>query len=665
MDNNEQIENYSGLPSKKDLTTEFSKMKDYAKFYRNRFEKDWKEIDAFLWNEPSKVVNPKLKGIIDGSTMNHLFSVFNFKYSNVLTNNTSEGITVTPGFVSKEMLNITDSPDDLDKKEKQNMELVRYILKVHQFRDILKFYWEELDTDSINKLVFWDYIIYGTGVVEVFWDEYNKNKNNDGDLNLYYVPLFSFFLEPGVINWQDSRYVIVAQEINLLNLQRVHNLTNAEMKEINKKIGETENNISQNIIDNESLSEYNKTVPYYRYYKKYLNKKNEIKISLNYFVGDTNPYLVQTIEDIGIDSFPFECLFAYKKTNESYGQSILKLLLPAQKMINQQDALVKLTAIQAANPILLLASKAGINIEQITRDGGMTPGQTYQTDLLPKETLEVVKLNTISQDALGFIQVLKEYMNTMANTTDSTTGNRSISGAGSAAVQQTLQSANLPFKVQEVEIQEYYQGLLNLVVKFLQSKQTEVRQLIYKNKTSSETQYQAISYNVDDFKGLAQNCKIKIKATSVIDLERERQLILELYKWTLQFPELKGAISAIDIIRAFHLPNEDEMIANLQLQTDTDYETIASQIVQLIHQNVEVGLKAQQEQATLQAYVASGEVSQEDAEKAMENIQQPLPPEQEISIVNELIRNNPASILENEKGVSNGAIDAASELGGQ
>jgi len=40
MDNNEQIENYSGLPSKKDLTTEFSKMKDYAKFYRNRFEKD-------------------------------------------------------------------------------------------------------------------------------------------------------------------------------------------------------------------------------------------------------------------------------------------------------------------------------------------------------------------------------------------------------------------------------------------------------------------------------------------------------------------------------------------------------------------------------------------------------------------------------------------------
>jgi len=72
--------------------------------------------------------------------MNHLFSVFNFKYSNVLTNNTSEGITVTPGFVSKEMLNITDSPDDLDKKEKQNMELVRYILKVHQFRDILKFY---------------------------------------------------------------------------------------------------------------------------------------------------------------------------------------------------------------------------------------------------------------------------------------------------------------------------------------------------------------------------------------------------------------------------------------------------------------------------------------------------------------------------------------------
>lgn len=652
------------ISNKEKLTTEFSKMKDYAKSYRTKFEKDWRQIDAYLWNDPSKISNPKLKKSLVGSTMNHLFTVFNFRYSNIITNNVSEGISVIPGFVNREILDITTDIEDLDKKEEQNAELVRYILKVNQFRDILKFYWEELNIDQINKYVFWDYLIYGTGIVELYWNEANKNKNNDGNLDLYYIPLFSFFLEPGVIEWQDSRYLIVAQEINLLNLQRVHNLSNEEIKTITNNIGNTNNNISKNIIDNYDLSEYNKTVPYYRYYKKYLDENNNIKISLNYFVGDSNPYLVQTISDIGIDQFPFEVVFSYKKPTESYGQSLFKFLLPAQKMIIQQDALIQLRSIQAANPILLLSKDAAINAEKITKEGGMSPGQTYIVNGKANEALSVATLNEIPQDALAFIQVLKTYMDIMANTTESTTGQRAITGAGSGAVQQNFQNAQMPFKIQESEIQTYYQRLLNLVVKFLQAKQTEIRQLLLKNKTSSEIQYQAISYNIDEFEKLSKNCSISIKASSLIDMEKERQLILELYKWTLQFPELRGAISAIDIIRAFHLPNEDEMIANLQLQTDADYEQIATQIVQFIHQNVEVALQNQQQQAMLQAYVQSGQVNQADAEKLMQNMQQEIPIEQEISIVNGLIRNNPAKILENEKGVSQSGVDTMSELGG-
>lgn len=106
------------------------------------------------------------------------------------------------------------------------------------------------------------------------------------------------------------------------------------------------------------------------------------------------------------------------------------------------------------------------------------------------------------------------------------------------------------------------------------------------------------------------------------------------------------------------------MIANIQLQADTDYEKISTQIVQFINKNTELALQAQQQQAMLQAYVQSGEVSQEDAEKLMQNMVQPIPIEEQISIINGLIRNNPAKILENEKGVSQSGIDTLSELGG-
>lgn len=658
FDDNQPLDN----DIKQSLSDEFYQMKQYAKSYRIPFEKEWRQIDAFTWNDIASISNPKLKKALSNSSMNHLFTIFNFRYSNVLTNNVAEGISVSSGFVDDKELNLKE----ISNKEEADQKLLiaSYLLRVKQFRDILKFYWNDASVDEINKKVFRDYVLFGTGVIETWWNEGNKNKNNDGELELFYVPLFSFFLEPGVIEWQDSRYVIVAQEINLLNLQKVHNLSNERMKEITENIGSTNSNISQNIISNQNLSQYNKTVPYYRYYKKYIDEKNNIKISLHYFVGDSNPYLVQSVDDIGIDQFPFEVVFSYKRPTESYGQSIFKQLISAQKTIIQQGALVERMAIQAANPVLIVNTNTGINFEKLAKEGGVIPGQTYPIAGNPAETLAVVPLNKISEDALAYINVLKNYMDTMGNTTETTTGQRPITGAGSGAVQQNLQSAQMPFKIQESEIQTYYQRLLNLIVKLLLAKQTNVRQLISKDKTSSKVQERAISYNIEDFKNLAKTCKITIKATTALDIEKERQLLLEIYRLSLQYPELQSAVSAIDIIRAYNFSNEDEMIANIQLQQDTDYEQIATQIVGLVMKEAEMAIQAQQQVATIESYLNSGTVNQQDAEKAIENIPQPMPTEQLISIVLELIRNNPAKMLQNEQQLTSSEIENAGEING-
>lgn len=652
IDNKTNVEDPLNL-----LIVEFTKNKQAAKNYRQFFERHWRIIDAYLWNDPSKIAKKPLKSTIFGSTNNVLFKAFNFKYSNLIANNVSEGISVTPSFIDKNVVDISNNAETVEKQNERDIDLTDYILKVKQFRDVLKFYWQDLNIDEKNKFIFWDYLVYGTGVAELHWDENNKNRHNDGELSLFYVPLFSFFLEPGVIEWQDSRYLIIAEEINLLNLQKVHNLTDTQIKEISNKVGVTNYSISQFINKDLIPNEYNKNIPYYRYYKKYLDKDNNIKISLNYFVGDANPYLVSSIDDIGIDQFPFEVLFSYKKPTESYGQSLFKFLIPAQRMILQQDAIIQQRALQSANPVIFISTGSNININEIAKDG-LQIGKTYAVEGDPAKAAAVVKLNELPEDLVAYVTLLKNNINEMANINETVTGNRAVSGAGSNAVQQNVMNATMPFKIQQSEIQTYYQRVINLMMKFLISKQNEIRQIIIKNNISADVQYQAISYSIDEYEKLNKNLKITVKASSALDVEKERNLILELWKLTTQYPELQGAVTAIDVIRAFNLPNQEEMIANIQIQNDIDYNEIATQIVQIIQQNDQLAIQAQQQQAVLQSAQMSGEVSNEDIQKALKNVAQPLDPNTLVELVTNLIRMNPAKALENEKQIQASAMSA-------
>lgn len=334
-------------------------------------------------------------------------------------------------------------------------------------------------------------------------------------------------------------------------------------------------------------------------------------------------------------------------------------------MIIQQDATIQARSLQAANPLILVSEQSNINIAEIARNGGMKLGQTIIAAGELRNAVIPIKLNEVPQDLISYISFLQNNMNNIANTTEATSGEKKTTGTGSQAVQQNLAAANLPFRVRQFEVQTYYQNLINLMVKFLVAKQATTRQIILKDNTSSTTQYLAISYDIADFQDLHKNLKITVKGLSAEDVEKQRQLILELWKLTTQYPELKGAVTAIDVIRAFHLPNEEEMIANIQIQSDIDYNELATQIVQLIQQNDQLAVQAKQQQAVLQSFVQSGEVNQQDAEKRFENIPKPLDPNMLVQIIEQLIKTNPARALENEKQIQAGALNAKEQNNGE
>lgn len=646
---------------KKQLEAEYNIQLDFAFAYKERgFAKTWRQIDAYMFHDPIKLNSGALKKSIVGSSINYLFVVFNFLFANILTDNTEENLVVEPGFIPTTKADLLNSGGNDEQQENARLEMVTMLLQIKQLRNLIKFYWKHAGIDETNKRVFFDYLTYGTGVAEIFWNEEDKKRHKDGELEFHYIPISSFYLEPKVVNWRDSRYVIVCQNINLLNLQNLHNLTNEDMKDIVKCLASSGYNANNIQLKEEDMTTWNQTVPYNRYYKKYLDKKGDIKVSCNYFVGYKNANLVDVVEDIGINDFPFAMVHSYKKPTDSYGQSIFKFLLPAQKMLIQQDAIVQLRALQAANPIILVNDRAGIDIEHLNKKGGFKSNLAYGVTGDPSKAVFVQKLNEIPQDSLMYMETLKNYMNSMANTTETATGQNKITGASAGAVNQNTMNATLPFRIRTKEIESYYNDAVNILVKMLVAKQSVTRSIVAVNKSSVNYQYLGLTTNMaEEFSDLALNCKIYVKAQTAAEQEKQKQMMLQIYTLAVQYPELRGAISAIDLIRNLGLPNEEELVANLQMQNDETYMNLATQITQLIQANDEMAVQAQAMQAQLQSLVSSGQVSQEDAEKQLQNIPQPMPVEQLVNIIFGLIKNDPAKLLENEAGITQSAVSGA------
>lgn len=617
-----------------------------ARQAREHLEKEWKEIDAYLWSDGWKVLkNKSHQRVLKNTNSNVLFQIYSFKYAELIQSHTEEGISITSPRVPE---------DELDPKgstQEQLTKLIEYYGKVEQFQKIVQNYWSVMNIDIHNKDVFFDYFVYGTGCSEMYWEK------DDDDCRITHIPVSSIYLEPDVTNWRNSRYLVCAQQITLLDLKMKFNLSDNDMKEIAKKLDKNDATYypSRGFVSDTDKTE-SESIPFVRYYKPYLDKSNNKQVACYYFVGYNNPILIDADEKIGIETYPFSIVTSYKKSTDVYGQSLFKFLLPKQKELNKLNAIANLRAAQAATPLIIVPENSGVDPRELQMSGA-EPGKVIT--MKGNNKIDVVKLNEIPSDFLGYAQNVTNEMLASASMNSTTMGQLSVTGASSGAVEANNNNALLPNKIQDSEIENYCIDLVNLLIQFITKKVSNTKNLLDVVNKDTSKKYRIITYNPSEYMTMINNLKVTVKVNTQQELEQQRNVILTLFQMAAQFPDLQGAVNQIDVIKAFDLPNKDEKIAEMLLRSQIDYYQLASQIYQMININDQLIVQQQMAQQAAQGASMEG-VSDEDLNKWMEeNVTPPVDPSILITTIAQMLQQSPANALKNETSIQTGVMEQA------
>lgn len=634
---------------------------------RYSYERKWQDVYRFLWGEGleflrgknDKGVNSvgvKDAGMPTDTSQNYLWSIFTYKLAELCANDTME-VSIEPNAIpqGEYLKQVEETTAELEKLGLDEEELASMIEDVTQqmfsmymqstlsFNEIIQQNWKNMVTDELFKKVFMDGLTFGSSFLELAY-----NPNRDGvDIEAIHIPLQDCFLEPGVRQFQNSRYFITSQFTDLITLKSTEIIKKNWSKELEAAIissAVSQNNTQHLSTEHTSHSRVvgNEQIQYHRYFKKYIDSSGKIKIGCYGFVGNVDePILVYAINDIEYNRFPFAPLFFNKRTDALYGKSILDFLLPTQKLINKYEAIVKLRLIQSARPHVFLARGSGIDPKNFSSTR-LTPGVVHITNKdNPKEAIYIAQLDSIPGDFTNFLDRAQQNLRDISNMSEAYMGQNKISGAGTGAAETQNARATLPDHLTALDVKAFIRDAVEIMIQIITIKQSDAKSLVVRetNPNSVET-FSLLQYTGTDFSNLSFNLNVNIKILSASEKQQLAQAMMQMYQLSVQFPGLQQIVTEEELVKVMDWPTAQQALLRLQAERSKQKYEIAQQIVSSIGENIAMALQAQQAQIEAQQAMMDG-VDEQEANDYAQNQPQPLDAEQMVEMVVQLMDTNP------------------------
>lgn len=642
------------------IISEFSKNFESAKNERKRYEENWKEVDKYVWSDTFEIKkNPKTGKIkkIGETSQNLLWPIFTYKLAE-LHNQNDTNISITPSTMPQgEFLKQIDEakmeqakmiidgvrsgfikPEDTEKEidsafeEIETMAYTAYIDKIQQFSEITSNVFRESVQPELLKRIFSDALITGTSFAEC------KHMSNSSGVSVKttHLPVWNVYLDPNAPSFEHSKFIIVKSITTLDELladKTLKSYLDANIIE-NLKTQVQRNKDDFGVIKDSNDSGVDTTLNFYKYYKKYTQKNGSVRYAIYYLVGndERNPILIYAHKEKDINKFPIVPLFLNKRTNALYGKSMLDFLLPTQKLINKLEAIVKMRAMLSAKPQVFLARNAGIDPHAFS-SATLEPGVVHQTNSdTPETAVHIQQLDNIPGDFINFINNAKENLNQIGNMNDAAKGQNAVSGAGTGAVNQTLERALIPEKLNTLDIKEFLKGILVVMIEMITTLDKNQRSIIYRDTKLANQNHNVLFYTGTDFKDLDYNLNVDIKIMTASEKAYELQKLTELYQLGQQFPGLSPAVTPEELITAMDLSTAPQALLRLQAAREQDDVELAQQILQFVGQAIQQGMMAQAEQQMSQLDQEAGNEVDES------QLTQAINPEEILQVVVDMLK---------------------------
>jgi hypothetical protein len=302
--------------------------------------------------------------------------------------------------------------------------------------------------------------------------------------------------------------------------------------------------------------------------------------------------IVEDSELIPINYFPIAQLRWQKKLKSPYGTSLMDMLLPLQKTVNEIESAVANSALQFSSPSYVLSEESGIDPEDLALTAG-TPGAIYVSQAgsdINNIIRPLIGDRKVDEQLVAIKQEIERTIYKLAGVSDTFLGSLGTVGNTRTGTDMAIQRAKIIEQRFLVNLEEYVEDIARIIVSFIiEAFGGEYIYVRGPKQTNGEFQFSEMEIPEVD-KDLEYTFYVKLDVKTKYTKEQHRLLMLELYQAQIQYDAPVKGITFIDVLRNYDVPNIEEIVERFEKLTNMDGVERAQLVMMITTMSQEFGI---------------------------------------------------------------------------
>ena len=446
---------------------------------------------------------------------------------------------------------------------------------VENLDKVYKREWRRMKIDDVVRDC-----IKGSAVVREYYCHIVLEKNKSiggkgtkslGRLKAYAIEPSRIYIDPNARCLRDADYMFVAGRISKEKALKKYKMLE-DLK--NSADSFTPSDRGEIYYDNDYTTEQDDVFTTLTYYGKSEGKIKRVKL--------INSIIVEE-KDMPIKNFPVLQMRWKKAAQSCYGLALMDEVLCLQKAITVIESAITNTAMSYAAPSMMVRKGCGVDPRVVAKANG-APGVVYSVDGNLDNAIKPVIPPKIQDEILNIKTDFQNQIDKITGNSNQFLGDIGTAGNTSSGANIAVERA----KIIEIDvlnnIREFIEDITNVLVDYIINIYSG-ESLTYNDGKDPNGGYKFSTIELKD-KNTLKNANyeyyIELDTKTPYSRDRQKELLLELFRLERQYDTPIKTITVGDIIKNTSLENKDEIISrfnNLSFQDASDKAQTVSMLV--------------------------------------------------------------------------------------
>jgi hypothetical protein len=432
------------------------------------------------------------------------------------------------------------SPDDVDN-----------VMKIN---GVYKEFWKEMNMDkTINDAIINAAVLREAYTHIIFDDEEIRggtNRKNKGKLKAYFIDPASVHIDPKSFSMKDADYICVTERISRKKAEKQYKDFDFEKLKAVESLEER----GEVYIGTDYTTNQEKVLNKITIYEKEGSTIHKVVL--------LERVIAEPKKKLDIKVYPIAQLRWQKRLKTPYGTSLMEMLLPLQKVVNEIESANANANMQYSSPSYVLSEDSGIDPEELALNAG-APAAVYVTASgydIDKVIKPLIPNRGIDQGLVLTKQELERSIYNLAGITAEFKGTLGTAGNTSGGANLVAERSKVIENRIITNIEEFVEDLTRIIIEY--ASQAYAGDTVYsRGEKQTNGSFNFKSFEMpEEAPEIEFNFSIELNVKSQYSKEQQKVALKELFEIERQYDtgDIK-VLNVMDIIKAINIPQGDEL----------------------------------------------------------------------------------------------------------